>query len=145
MGKDDENRSLSLPLGVKSSLIAGALLCLTSVLIGAFAAHGLKQILTPYQLDIVQTGAKYQMYHGLAMLICALLMLNLVQNSLLAKANVAFFMGCILFSGSLYVLALTQMKAVAIVTPFGGLLFIVGWCLFLWAILKSPFKPIGQY
>ncbi|MFT5281422.1 MAG: uncharacterized membrane protein YgdD (TMEM256/DUF423 family) [Yoonia sp.] len=123
----------------KTWLVIGALLCMFSVIIGAFAAHGLKSLLSEYQLDIVQTGARYQMYHGLAMLICSIMCISSGQcHSLFKKTNIAFLMGSVLFSGSLYLLALTQIKTFAFLTPVGGLFLIIGWCLFILALLKSP-------
>lgn len=131
-------------MAVKSGFIIGALLCMFSVIIGAFAAHGLKVVLTPYQLDIVQTGAKYQMYHGLAVLISSLVMLVTQNMNALVKANVAFISGSILFSGSLYLLALTPIKQFAYLTPIGGICFIVGWCIFVWVFVKyEPFETLG--
>lgn len=123
---------------IKAYIVAGALLCMLSVLIGAFAAHGLKTILTVYQLDIVQTGAKYQMYHGLAILIVSLIILTNIKVNikLMLIANFAFLSGSILFSGSLYLLALTQITKVALLTPLGGLFFITGWSIFIWTIVK---------
>jgi uncharacterized membrane protein YgdD (TMEM256/DUF423 family) len=126
---------------VKIGFMMGALLCMLSVLIGAFAAHGLKAIITPYQLDIVQTGAKYQMYHGFALLISSLVMASIANTQALVKANIAFIAGSILFSGSLYMLALTQIKPFAYLTPIGGICFIVGWSILAWVFLNCvPLK-----
>jgi uncharacterized membrane protein YgdD (TMEM256/DUF423 family) len=129
------NRELN---AIKVWLVIGALLCMFSVIIGAFAAHGLKTLLSEDQLGIVQTGAKYQMYHGLAMLICSIVFIVSGQClNLYKKVNIALFVGSVLFSGSLYLFALTEIKVFAFLTPVGGLCFIIGWCLFIWALLKS--------
>lgn len=135
----NDDTSLLQPIAfVKGWLVTGAVLCLLSVLIGAFAAHGLKAVLTDYALGIVQTGAKYQMYHGLSILICSFIfMLGGNTVTLFKKANMAFLIGTILFSGSLYMFAATQIKMLVFLTPLGGLGFIVGWCIFIWAILQS--------
>lgn len=138
MSEVNESHMTSIRLS-KSWLFVGAIVCLSSVLIGAFAAHALKAILTDYQIGIVDTAAKYQMYHGLALLI-ATIVLSLLGSStkLLSLVNSSFAIGCLLFSGSLYCLALTNQRVIAYLTPIGGVFFISGWCLFLWAIFKSP-------
>jgi len=119
--------------------IVGAMVCLLSVVIGAFAAHSLKTTLSDYQIGIVGTGAQYQMYHGLAILISSLLFLALqTPTKLIHFVNSAFAAGCLLFPISLYCLALTEVKMFAYFTPLGGLFFIIGWCLLIWAIVKSP-------
>ncbi|MEN9465867.1 MAG: hypothetical protein RL217_2048 [Pseudomonadota bacterium] len=97
-----------------------------SVCLGAFAAHGLKHHITPESLAIWQTGVQYQMYHALA-----LLAIGLVYQSQASKAlklsGLAFILGSFLFSGSLYALTLGAPKALGVITPLGGLSFLVGW------------------
>src|SRR5439155_24204123 len=90
----------------------------TAVLLGAFAAHGLKQSLLPEQLAVFETGVRYQIYHALALGLCWLC----ARGG--APARVAawcFLAGIVLFSGSLYLLALTDAKWLAAITPAGGL------------------------
>lgn len=119
-------------------LMVGAALCLLSVMIGAFAAHGLKATLSEYQLGIVQTGARYQMYHGIAVLIvtivCAVLSVSRWATNIV---NGAFLLGSVLFSGSLYLLALSAYRGFAIVTPVGGFCFLFGWGVFIWLVLRA--------
>lgn len=86
---------------------------------GAFAAHGLRDRLEPRLLEVFETAARYQMYHALAMVLAGLLVTR--------GPGITFQIGIVLFSGSLYLLALTDVKALGAVTPFGGLAFIVGW------------------
>lgn len=108
--------------------ILGAVNGLISVAAGAFGAHGLKGRLSPDMLAVFETGARYQMYHALALLAVAWL----VSQSTSKAANGTgwcFLVGIILFSGSLYALSLTGISKLGIITPFGGTLFLAGWVL----------------
>ena len=119
----------------RSFLAAGALFGLLSVALGAFAAHGLQSSLSADLLNVFHTGVQYQMYHALALLFTGLL----VQRAPSRSATVAgwlFIIGIVLFSGSLYVLALTQVTAFGIVTPLGGLAFLAGWFALFMAALS---------
>lgn len=103
----------------------------TAVALGAFAAHGLKQRLSAEYLAVFQTGVHYQMVHALALLALALLAPHL-SGRLLPVAGGLFTLGILLFSGSLYLLTLTGIGRLGIITPFGGLAFLGGWaCLAL--------------
>lgn len=97
-----------------------------SVCLGAFAAHGIKHKISPESLAIWQTGVQYQMYHALALLAVGLLYRSSASKTL-KLAGLAFILGSFLFSGSLYLLALGAPKMFGIITPFGGLSFLVGW------------------
>lgn len=97
-----------------------------SVCLGAFAAHGLKHQITAESLAIWQTGVQYQMYHALALLAVGLLYQTQVSKAL-KLSGLAFILGSFLFSGSLYALALGAPKALGVITPLGGLSFLVGW------------------
>lgn len=105
-----------------------------SVALGAFGAHGLKGKIAEDLLAVYETGVHYQMIHGLAILIGALLM-GKWQASItpLSWANGAFLIGTVLFSGSLYLLALTGVRVLGAITPFGGIAFLLGWLLLAWA------------
>ncbi len=117
-------------------LLLGAFFGFTGVALGAFAAHGLKATLSPEYLAIFQTGTHYQMLHALGLLAVALLAPHLPSRSLSA-AGWLFAIGNVLFSGSLYLLTLTGMTKLGIVTPFGGVAFLGGWfCLGLAAWRK---------
>ena len=119
-------------------LIIGSLICMSSIIIGAFAAHALKATLNEYQLDIIDTAAQYQMYSGLAMLIISTLFLVLPMTlRSLHLVNSSFAGACLLFSGSLYLLATTGNKIFAYFTPLGGALFIISWCLLIGLVIKS--------
>ncbi len=107
-----------------------------SVSLGAFAAHGLKHQIPPESLAIWQTGVQYQMYHALALLAVALLYGNHASKAL-KLAGLAFILGGFLFSGSLYALVLGAPKAVGMITPMGGLSFLVGWAaLFVYSLRR---------
>ena len=98
---------------------------LSGVGLGAFAAHGLKPLLTPEQLALFQIGVQYQFWHALALLLVALWSMREPSRWLTAGAY-AFALGMLLFSGSLYLLALTGWR-VGLLTPLGGLLLMTGW------------------
>jgi uncharacterized membrane protein YgdD (TMEM256/DUF423 family) len=91
-----------------------------AVLIGAFGAHGLKNVLSEAQLTIYETGVRYHAYHALALLVCG------VRGSL-RIAPWCMLLGILLFSGSLYALALSDIRWLGAITPLGGLAFVVGW------------------
>ncbi len=106
-----------------ASLLAGL-----AVAAGAGASHALKSRLTEKALMIWDTGTKYQMYHALALLLVVVLIANQsVPQTFLIIAGIAFTVGIILFSGSLYGLSLTGIKWLGAVTPIGGLAFLIGW------------------
>lgn len=106
-----------------------------AVLLGAFAAHGLSARLDAHALQIFDTGARYHMTHALAMGLAALAM----RGGAARRAGIAaalFLLGILLFSGSLYLLALTGAIGFAYVTPLGGVSFVAGWAILALAALK---------
>jgi uncharacterized membrane protein YgdD (TMEM256/DUF423 family) len=116
---------------------AGAINGLISVAMGAFAAHVLKDRLPAEALDWVRTGSTYEMWHALALVGVALLS-GRGAGKALTLAGWSFLAGCVLFSGSLYLLALTGWQGFAFVTPFGGIAFLVGWAALAWTAIASP-------
>lgn len=116
-------------------LSIGSLFGLLAVMIGAFGAHGLEDKLTVHALARYQTGVEYQFYHVGALLIVGLL-LSQTQSSILNLSGIFFTLGILLFSGSLYAYALTGSKFFGMITPIGGLCFLVGWGLLLAFSLK---------
>ncbi len=108
------------------------------VILGAFGAHGLKSRITPDLLAVYQTGVEYHMYHGLGVILIALLAYQFPQASGLLVAGWIMVAGVVVFSGSLYVLALTGIRALGAITPLGGVAFIVAWLLAAWSVLKIP-------
>ncbi|HEU0161085.1 MAG TPA: DUF423 domain-containing protein [Rhizomicrobium sp.] len=118
-------------------LFTAALLGAGAVMLGAFAAHGLAARLDPRALAVFDTGARYHLAHALAMALAALAMRGAARP--LAQIAAALFGGGILlFSGSLYLLAVTGIRALGMVTPLGGLCFIGGWVMLALAALKLP-------
>ncbi len=119
----------------RTFMLIGAAAALIGVGVGAFGAHGLRGRLSPEMLAVFETGVRYQMYHALAILITAIA-LSRFDGPLVRSAGWLFTAGIVLFSGSLYALALTGTSALGAITPIGGLAFIAGWaCLVLTAIL----------
>ena len=112
----------------RTFLIAGSLLALLSVGLGAFGAHALASRLSPSDLDTFEVAVRYQMYHALA-LIVLVLALERWPGVLGAWAGWMFIAGTLVFSGSLYVLVLTGMRWLGAVTPLGGLALLGGWLL----------------
>jgi uncharacterized membrane protein YgdD (TMEM256/DUF423 family) len=124
-----------MPLSHKPLVAAAALNGLVAVAAGAFAAHGLRSRLEARALEIFETGARYQMYHALAMLLCGALVVAWPAASSGARtAGWLFQAGIVVFCGSLYALALTDVKVLGAITPIGGLLFLVGW---LWLAISA--------
>lgn len=115
-------------------LAAGAASSLVSVAAGAFGAHALKSRLPPDLLLIFEVGARYQMYHALALCVVGLLLALLPQQggrAALQASGWLFCAGTLLFSGSLYVLALSGQRWLGAITPLGGLCFLGGWAALL--------------
>tara|TARA_B000000477_G_scaffold67550_1_gene56649 strand:- start:41 stop:409 length:369 start_codon:yes stop_codon:yes gene_type:complete len=110
----------------KVGLISGSIFSMLSVILGAFGAHYLKNTLSEYSLSIFQTGVFYQFIHSLGILFIALLSHSL-DNINLNLSIWFFILGIFLFSGSLYLLALTDVKWLGAITPIGGMFFILGW------------------
>ncbi len=104
-----------------------------AVAAGAFGAHGLQGRLDAQALTIFETGARYQMYHALATGLAAMA----PRSSATHLACALFLAGIILFSGSLYLLALTGTRAFAFVTPLGGAAFLAGWIALAWSAIQS--------
>jgi uncharacterized membrane protein YgdD (TMEM256/DUF423 family) len=121
---------------IKTAAVLGAL----SVMLGAFAAHGLKQILTADNLQIFETAVRYQFYHVFALLAVGILYKDFAGKYML-WAGKLFIAGIILFSGSLYLLCYVKHNAMPLnwlgaITPFGGVAFIAGWLMLFTAIIK---------
>lgn len=120
----------------KLFFVVGALLGAVTVGLGAFGAHALRARLTPEQLNIFETGVRYQMYHVFALLVVAFALARW-NSPLIGWAGWAFILGMILFSGSLYALTLTGVRALGAITPFGGVALIAGWLLLAIGVWQS--------
>lgn len=109
-------------------LTLAPLLAGLSVAAGAFASHALKAQLSDRSLEIFETGARYQMYHALGLLLVGVLLSRAeAGQGLLTATGWAFLVGIALFSGSLYALSLSGIKWLGAITPLGGVAFLVGW------------------
>ena len=126
--------------------LTAAVLGITAIILGAFGAHALKKVLTETQLQSFETGVRYQMYHVVALLITGVLMNKAAspkQQKLLRKAGLFFIDGIVLFSGSLYFivakpfLGIEGLPWVGVITPMGGLLWMVAWVLLALSQLPS--------
>jgi uncharacterized membrane protein YgdD (TMEM256/DUF423 family) len=118
----------------RTFMALGATLAGLAVALGAFAAHGLRNRLTPELLAIFETGVRYQMYHALALLAVALATPRWPGA---ATAGWLVLAGIVVFSGSLYVLAATGVRWLGAVTPLGGLAFLAGWAMLARAALRG--------
>ena len=119
----------------RTFLWVGALAGFVGVALGAFGAHGLRSRLSAEMLTVFETGVRYQMYHALAILIVALAAARL-DGWLIRAAAWLFTAGIVLFSGSLYALALSGVTVFGAVTPLGGLAFLAGWAVLVIASLR---------
>ncbi len=118
-------------------IAVGAASGFVAVAAGAFGAHALKRRLPDELLAVFQTGVQYQMYHALALLAVGILCVTRAPTQLLAAAGWLYIAGTLLFSGSLYALALTGVRGLGAVTPLGGLAFLAGWLLLGWSALRT--------
>lgn len=114
----------------------GALFAATAVAAGAFGAHALKSILDPPMLAVYETAARYQMYHALGLFVVAWLARE-TDSSLAEKAGWLFCIGILLFSGSLYAVALAGIKWMGALTPLGGVSFMSGWTCVAWTAWRA--------
>jgi uncharacterized membrane protein YgdD (TMEM256/DUF423 family) len=117
-------------------IVIGAVSAFVSVAAGAFGAHALKARLTQDMLTIFETGNRYQMYHSLGLIAVGLFAAHR-PSGLLTNAGWAMLVGILLFSGSLYALALSGVRALGAITPIGGVGFLVGWVLFALAAWRQ--------
>ncbi len=109
------------------TLKLAALFGFLSVALGAFAAHGLKGSIEANMLEAFKTGVTYQMFHALTLLLLVPLLWRRSESRSLQLAIIAFVAGIILFSGSLYVMAITGIRWLGIITPIGGVSFLFAW------------------
>lgn len=128
-----------MPRAARSFLFAGAVSAAIAVAAGAFGAHGLRNLdfVTPERLGTFETGVRYQMIHALALLVVGLLLERRPEATTLAWAGGLFLAGSVIFSGSLYLLVLTDTGWLGAVTPIGGVAFIAGWILLAWFVART--------
>ena len=125
----------------KSFIRAGSFFAMAAVILGAFGAHTLEQVIDPEQIATFETGVTYQFYHAFALLFLGL-WLYFRKTQMMEYAGWAFIIGIILFSGSLYMLSVREwlnleMNWLGPITPLGGTFFIVGWAILLYASFQE--------
>lgn len=126
----------------RQAMMAGAIFAGLAVILGAFGAHALKEVLTESQLQTFETGVRYQVYHSFGLLITGLAYASMPAKQF-KLATLFFIIGIILFSGSLYVLVMIKMNGqvglggLGLLTPIGGLFFILGWVMLCIGLLQK--------
>ncbi len=120
----------------KTILLAGSVFLALAVITGAFGAHALKAKLADDMMQVYKTGVEYHFYHALGLLLVGILSVQF-PSVLISWSGICLAMGIILFSGSLYVIALTGIRCLGAITPLGGISFIAGWLLLFFAIWKN--------
>jgi uncharacterized membrane protein YgdD (TMEM256/DUF423 family) len=122
---------------LKNSIRSGCIFAGLAVILGAFGAHALEELLTSNgRLDTYETAVKYQMYHSLGLILIGILYEKWPQK-ILKSASIAFIVGILFFSGSLYLLCFTGVNKLGMITPLGGVAFIIGWALIILSISKK--------
>ena len=121
---------------MKTFVFLGALNAFLAVALGAFEAHGLEGKIPDRYFEIWKTAVQYQMFHALGLFAVGLLLGKFPQAGLISTAGWMMFVGIVLFSGSLYVLSVTQIKPLGAITPFGGVAFLIAWVLIGYAAMK---------
>lgn len=120
----------------KAFFLLACIFSLLGVALGAFGAHALKEKISPEMLQTFEVGVRYQMYHAFALFVVAWA-LRSWNFSNVDIAGWLFTAGIVLFSGSLYVLALTGVRWLGAITPFGGICFLAGWAWLAWGVWKN--------
>ena len=115
----------------------GAVAAMLAVILGAFGAHGLRAKLSAEMMTIFQTGVQYHFYHALGLIVVGIVAAFLPASSLVKGSGIAFLAGIAIFSGSLYLLSLTDARWLGAITPLGGAAFIVGWLLLAIAVVRG--------
>jgi len=121
----------------KPFIFLGAINGLLAVAFGAFAAHGLESRLSETLYAVFQTGVQYHAMHALALLMIGILGLSLPRSAKLQTVGWLMLSGIVLFSGSLYILAISGIKWLGMITPFGGSAFLIGWGLLAWVAWRE--------
>lgn len=122
----------------KTIFALGAGLCALAIMTGAFGAHALKERLGDYERGVYEKATFYHFIHALGLLLIACgIQSGLLSSSAAAKSALCMLAGVVLFSGSLYLLALTGIKWLGAITPLGGTLFIISWILVIYGALKA--------
>lgn len=121
-------------------LITGSLFMALAIAFGAFGAHIVQEMLTPDRFEVYKTAVEYHFYHAIGLLILGLLTQKTGLTSWYRWSGTSFIFGILIFSGSLYILTLTDTGWLGIVTPLGGFAFILGWSFMILGVMKSREK-----
>ena len=116
-------------------IVVGTCFACLAVILGAFAAHGLKSKISTEDLAIFETGVRYQMYHSLGLILLGLIGFQTAQDIVFFPA-LMFIIGIIIFSGTLYLIPMTGLRWLGAVTPIGGTAFILGWSFLIYNLIK---------
>lgn len=122
----------------RSFLVSGLFLLLLAVALGAFGAHALKAVLSDQQLQVWRTANDYQFYHALGLVGLGIWARSQPSSGWIILCGYSLLLGVVLFSGSLYVMLLSGMSALGMITPLGGVLFMLGWLCWLVAVFRQP-------
>ncbi len=125
----------------RTLIFTGSVFMALAVALGAFGAHIVQNQLTPEMYNVFQTAVEYHFYHSLGILILGVVILNTGTTKWFRWSGISFFTGILIFSGSLYIYTLTGARWLGMITPVGGLAFILGWGLLaagIWKTLETP-------
>lgn len=121
----------------KIFITLGCVNAMFAVILGAFGAHALKSRLAENMLAVYHTGVQYHLYHALGLIVAGLIIMQTAPIVWFKSAGWLMFAGIIFFSGSLYLLSITQLRWLGMITPIGGMAFIIAWGLMFTGIIKS--------
>ena len=122
---------------MKLFILLGSINAFIGVALGAFGAHGLKSRVTPELLIVWQTGVQYHLMHALGLLLIGIIIQLMPDVPLVRNAGWSIQVGILLFSGSLYALVLSGVRTLGMVTPLGGVAFLIGWILLAYAVWRQ--------
>lgn len=124
-------------MSTKSLLISGSLFLALAVCFGAFGAHIVEGMLTPERFEVYQTGVSYHFYHSFGLLAAGILSLHFQNSRWFRLSGIFLLSGILIFSGSLYLLTLTDTSWLGMITPIGGIAFILGWSFLAIGVAKE--------
>ena len=128
---------MTMPPLARLFVALGALSAALAVIFGAFGAHALRARLSPEMLSVYHTGAQYQFYHALGLLLIGVIAIQMPNSGGLRLAGFLMLAGIVLFSGSLYVLSITGVTWLGAITPLGGVAFIAAWIVLAVTVLRA--------
>jgi len=124
----------------KKLLISGSLFMALAVGFGAFGAHIVQDMLTPDRFEVFKTAVEYHFYHAIGLLILGLISQRMEPSKWITWSGYCMIAGILIFSGSLYILTLTDTSWLGAITPLGGIAFILSWCFLILGVWKQPKK-----